>query len=328
MKEPSSSFDDLSDDILSKEAPIDFFGTLEQTKNLLLLAEYVRENRSRPIFVTGPAGFGKTTIVRHYVARNRPPDLEVEWVSFDENPDPLAALDQTIIRLRETRTRNGLLVVLDGVDPIFSGNQLRQILNRLFNWKVVRNVIVTTRTSDIPIPNVREIYVGPPEGKLYGLREQIVTPYRRIIATVAPQIVAANDVLIDQLRRKPDDLFKITPRQFEEVVAELLLGMGMEVELTPETRDGGKDILAYMQTPIGRILTLVEAKQYDRNRPVGVSLVRSLFGTLVDHQATSAMLVTTSRFAKPAQQFQERHKYQLELKDYGDVVSWLLKHKS
>lgn len=329
MKDPSpSSFDDLSDDVLSKEAPSDFFGTAEQRANLIRLAEYVEAGRSRPIFVTGPAGFGKTTLVRHYVARNRPPNLEVEWVSLGRNPDPVAAVEQTILRLRETKTRNRLLVVLDGAEGLISGQQLERILSRLFNWKVVRNVIVTTRNTDIKIRGAREIYLGPPEGKLYGLREQIVTPQRKIIAVVAPHIVAANDALIEQLRRKPDDLFKITPRQFEEVIADLLSGMGLEVELTPATRDGGKDILAYLQTPVGKILTLVEAKQHNRNHPVGVSLVRSLFGTLIDHQATSGMLVTTSRFAKPAQQFQERHRYQLSLKDYEDVVSWLLKYKS
>jgi restriction system protein len=102
----------------------------------------------------------------------------------------------------------------------------------------------------------------------------------------------------------------------------------MEVELTPATRDGGKDILAYMDTPVGKLLSLVETKQHNKNRPVGVSLVRSLYGTVVDHQASSGMLVTTSRFAKPAKQFQEKHRYQLELKDYGDVVNWLLKHKT
>lgn len=131
-----------------------------------------------------------------------------------------------------------------------------------------------------------------------------------------------------QLKRKPDDLFKITPRQFEEVIADLLSDMGMEVELTPETRDGGKDILAYIKTEIGKFLCLVEAKRHNKNRPVGVSLVRSLFGTLKDHQATSAMLVTTSRFAPPARQFQQRHEYQLSLKDYNDVVSWILKYKA
>lgn len=74
----------------------------------------------------------------------------------------------------------------------------------------------------------------------------------------------------------------------------------MDVELTPATHDGGKDILAYMDTPVGKLLTLVEAKKYNKNRPVNVSLVRTLYGTLLDHQATTGMLVTTSRFARPA----------------------------
>ena len=100
--------------------------------------------------------------------------------------------------------------------------------------------------------------------------------------------------------------------------------MGMEVELLPATRDGGKDILAYMQTDVGKILTLVETKRYDRNRPVGVGLVRTLFGTLLDYRATTGMLVTTSRFAKPAKQFQERHRWQLSLQNYNDVVSWFV----
>lgn len=165
------------------------------------------------------------------------------------------------------------------------------------------------------------------EGKLYGLEDQIIAPQKKIIQVVAPQIIATNDTLIKHLKREPEDLYKISPRKFEEVIADLLTNMGMEVELTQATRDGGKDILAYMDTEIGKLLCLVEAKQHNKNRPVGVSLVRTLFGTLVDHQATSGMLVTTSRFSKDANTFQERHKYQLSLKDYNDVVSWLLKYK-
>jgi hypothetical protein len=165
------------------------------------------------------------------------------------------------------------------------------------------------------------------EGKLYGLEDHIIAPQKKIIQIVAPQIIATNDTLIHHLKREPEDLYKISPRKFEEVIADLLTDMGMEVELTQETRDGGKDILAYMNTEIGKLLCLVEAKQHNKNRPVGVSLVRTLFGTLVDHQATTGMLVTTSRFSQDAKTFQERHQYQLSLKDYGDVVSWLLRYK-
>jgi HJR/Mrr/RecB family endonuclease len=177
------------------------------------------------------------------------------------------------------------------------------------------------------IDSAQVINLGPPEGKLYGLKDQLIVPSQSIVSVVRPQIVTINNTLLKRLKKAPTDVFNISPRQFEEVIAELLTGMGMDVELTPETRDGGKDILAYTKTELGQLLTLVETKQFRKTHPVGVSLVRSLFGTVVDHGASTGMLVTTSRFAKPAKQFQERHKYHLSLKDYEDVVSWILKHK-
>lgn len=294
-------------------------------EQLKRLAEYVANDRFRPIFVTGPPGVGKSALVRYYLAKYRPHSAELEWVYLNMSPDPVQAIEGVLNRLRSARTKNRLLVVLDGAEGVLP-KQLEDILNRLFNWKAILNVIVIAREAAIKSRWARELYIAPLEGKLYGLKEQATQ--KKIIQLVAPQILTTNDQLILRLKRKPDDLFKITPRQFEEVIADLLTDMGMEVELTPQTRDGGKDILAYMKTEIGKFLCLVEAKQHNKTRPVGVSLVRSLFGTLVDHQATSAMLVTTSRFAPPAKQFQQRHEYQLSLKDYSDVVEWILKYKA
>jgi len=326
MADKSHLFDELSDDDLNKEAPTGFFETPNQREQLWLLRRHVEEESQAPVFVTGPAGFGKTTLVRKFISRFLRPGTGLEWIDFAKTPDPIRAIDELELAIKSAENPNRIFVVLDGVDG-FPLEQLQSIINRLFNWKKVRSIIVTTRNTEVSIRRAREVYVGPPEGKLYGLRDQLVVPSQPIIPFVAPLIVTANDALIEKLKRVPDDLYKISPRKFEEIIADLLSDMGMEVELTPQTRDGGKDILAYMKTELGKFLCLVEAKRYKGTRPVDVSLVRSLFGTLVDHKATSGMLVTTSRFSKEAKAFQENHKYQISLKDYGDVVSWLPKYK-
>jgi len=292
-------------------------------EELTKLIDYASD-RFMPVMVTGITGVGKTSLVRFFVTEYLPPRTEVEWVDLESTPDPNVSVNLALERIRQRRRSNRIIVVLDGVD-VFSTKQLEETFNRFYNWKVVSNVIAVGQRRK-KLRRTREIRLAPDTGKLYALREQ--TPSKRIVEIVAPRIITANDDLIMKLKRRPGDLYKISPRQFEEVIADLLGDMGMDVELTPATRDGGKDILAYMTTEIGRFLCLVEAKQHSESRPVGVSLVRSLFGTLVDHKATAGMLVTTSRFSDPAKAFQRRHTYQLSLKDYQDVVSWILKYKA
>lgn len=160
-------------------------------------------------------------------------------------------------------------------------------------------------------------------GEVYNLERGLIIPKKDLIADVKPKIILANQALVESLRKQPQSVFELPPRKFEELIAELLADLGYEVELTPATRDGGKDILAYMSTPHGRLLCLVEAKKYRMDRPIGVELVRQLYGTLIDADASSAMLVTTSSFSPDAHAFQRRHQYKLALRDYGNVVEWI-----
>lgn len=164
-------------------------------------------------------------------------------------------------------------------------------------------------------------------GEIYNLPQQLILPENKLITDVGPRIILANETIIERLKRQPSSIYDLPPRKFEELIADLLKDLGYEVELTPATRDGGKDILAYMNTPHGKLLCLVEAKRYRQDRSVGVELVRALYGTLIDADASSVMLVTTSSFSPDAQAFQQRHRYKLALRDYGDVVQWIEHYK-
>lgn len=165
------------------------------------------------------------------------------------------------------------------------------------------------------------------KGPLYDLSKTIAVPSSETITSVAPTIIVANDALMKALKKQPKDIHSLSPRKFEELLTELLSDMGWEVDLTQQTRDGGKDILAYLNTDLGRLLCLVEAKHYREDRKVGVDLVRTLYGTLCDAQANSAMLVTSSSFSRDAREFQQKHKYQLALRDYADLVTWITRYK-
>lgn len=146
--------------------------------------------------------------------------------------------------------------------------------------------------------------------------------------SVAPRIISVNDALLEKLKREPQTIYDLTSRKFEEIVADLLSDMGIEVELTPETRDGGCDILAYIDAGVGKMLCLVEAKRYRENFKVGVGVVRTLYGTLCDAHASSAMLVTTSSFSSVAQEFANQYEWRLKLRDYGNLVRWIEGYKT
>jgi len=164
------------------------------------------------------------------------------------------------------------------------------------------------------------------KGHLYDIKDTAPAERKELIAVAKPIIVSANEAMIAALKKQPDDVFKLTSREYEELIAELLHDMGYDVTLTQATRDGGKDIIASIKTECGEFLCLVEAKKYRQDRTIGVSLVRTLYGTLHDYQANSGMLVTTSTYSKDAHGFQKRHQYQLSLRDYTDVATWIQKY--
>jgi restriction system protein len=123
-------------------------------------------------------------------------------------------------------------------------------------------------------------------------------------------------------KSNPTELFHLSPRHFEELVTEIWRRFGYGVELTSQTRDGGRDIIAVKEAE-ANVRFLIECKRYERRREVGVQMVRSLYGVKVDECATKAILATTSSFSSAAKEFFQRHIWELEPRDYDGVVQWI-----
>ncbi|MFF1875031.1 restriction endonuclease [Kitasatospora herbaricolor] len=97
-------------------------------------------------------------------------------------------------------------------------------------------------------------------------------------------------------------LLAMDPMEFEQLIARLMAAMGMKVELTARSRDGGVDVRGIDTDPFRGGNVIVQVKRY--RDTVTPSAVRDLYGTLQDDRAaTKAVLVTTSRFGPSSHQF-------------------------
>jgi len=118
-------------------------------------------------------------------------------------------------------------------------------------------------------------------------------------------------------------IVKIQPREFEEIIAEMLYFQGFKVELTKQTRDNGYDIIAlkYLDGHVP-FKFLVECKRYT-NKKVGVEVIRGFKEVMVTEKANRGLLVTTSYFTEGANKKQRETPYLLEFKDKDKVIEWV-----
>jgi len=134
-----------------------------------------------------------------------------------------------------------------------------------------------------------------------------------------------SDRLIRALAERPELMYELSSRKFEETVADLYERDGYEVELTRPSKDGGVDFYALQQTSFGSFLTVVDCKRYRPDRPVEVGLVKSLYGTTVAAEASAGVIATTSYFTSGAKNFQEERKHRLGLQDFVSLQEMLEK---
>lgn len=142
---------------------------------------------------------------------------------------------------------------------------------------------------------------------------------------IKSDIIIVDSKILDIIDNNPAMIYNLSPRQFEEIIFEILHKQGYNVKLTPITKDGGKDILIATNEMLGNFLFYVECKKYSPNRPVGVNLVRELYGTVTADRATAGLLITTSYFTKKAIEFKDQVKHQISLMDYVGIVNWIKK---
>lgn len=91
---------------------------------------------------------------------------------------------------------------------------------------------------------------------------------------------------------------RLTPAQFEHLVAAYYQAKGFKVEITGGAYDGGVDLIARRHSEIGLEHLIVQCKHYPQGQ-VGPAIARELLGTWqLNREATRAVLVTSGKFSE------------------------------
>lgn len=149
-----------------------------------------------------------------------------------------------------------------------------------------------------------------------------LVPVRPILefSMVDPRVVAGTEVS-SELDQRPN-LMELTPNEFESLIQDLFTKMGLDTKHGRRSRAGGVGCVAYDTRAVLGGKVVIQAKRY--KKPVGVSAVRDLFGTVMNEGASKGILITTSGYGKSA--FEFANDKPLELLDGAELLALLAEH--
>ena len=123
---------------------------------------------------------------------------------------------------------------------------------------------------------------------------------------IQPRLIEVRSKLLERIRSS-NDIWQLSPDQFEELVGELLEKIGYSVLWVPGGKDGGIDIVASSESRD----FLIDVKRYQTSNPVSVELVRAVYGLaeMVSPSRPDRIvhggIITSSRFTKDARLLQQ-----------------------
>jgi HJR/Mrr/RecB family endonuclease len=102
---------------------------------------------------------------------------------------------------------------------------------------------------------------------------------------------------------------QMSPRQFENAIAQVFRELGYEVKQTPYSNDGGKDAVVWKDGE----KYLVECKRYEANNKIGRRDLQIFVAAMKEENAKAGYYVNTGRFASTAAAYAKEN--QIELYD-------------
>lgn len=173
---------------------------------------------------------------------------------------------------------------------------------------------IESDTLHLHISNIEHLFEITEPEIIYNARK-IIEPQRSII-------VCQNNI-IELIYKNPTWLQTMTNYEFEELVSEIFIKYGFNVDFVTETNGKNKRIIAIKNDMDIRIKYLIECKRYMQDSKVSLDIVQRLYDVCYQKNANKGIVVTTSSFTKDAYKFASQHPWELDLKDYNSLLNWI-----
>lgn len=224
--------------------------------------------------------------------------------------------DSIAARLREGLSASDFLVVLLSPDSVKS-RWVREEMTLGLSSELRQRAITVVPTM------IRDCEVPP--GLQHFLSIDLRGDHALGVSKLVETLSLARDV----------DFSRLSPRRFEELVADLFRAEGFSVHVSMATRDGGHDLLLTMDTGSSQgyaepALFAVQIKHY-KERRVSIETIRSAVGSVVlAGTRAKGLIVASSQLTSAAQELvsdvNRKGILELEVIDGPDLKRRVLQH--
>jgi hypothetical protein len=123
----------------------------------------------------------------------------------------------------------------------------------------------------------------------------------------------------EEILLNPNSVYDLASWEFEELVADVFCSKGFNANVTQRTRDGGRDIIATCEVGGITYSTYFECKKQALHCPVGVEIVRELYGVIERDRVDKGVIVTSSYFTKDAKKEAKLYNGRIILVDFDEL---------
>lgn len=135
---------------------------------------------------------------------------------------------------------------------------------------------------------------------LLALARTVDTPASTPLSPIAELIRGFGETAAKLVAENPDSLDELEWRDLERMMTTVLDGLGFSAELTPASKDGGKDIILSLRTDSGLRTYIIELKHWRSGKRVGQNSVREFVNVVAREQREGGLFLSTYGFTERA----------------------------